>query len=131
MTAKRAQPHLPGFGGKPRVARVRRYVDRQLKAQRTMGQLEPVDNGLIGLAMTAADAVDRDVIDPDVSSWTLYKGIDTTARLLLELRGERAVGVTDGVDVELVALTHTLRDVTGSVPSDARPRDPRPPDPAA
>ena len=127
-------PHLPGLGDDTgaRVARVRRYVDRQLRAQRAMGQIEPVDAGLVGLAMTAADAIDRDVADPDVSSFTLYRGIDVTARLLLELRGERRDSAGDlGYDDELARLTAEIRDAARSRASDHGPVDPGPPDPSA
>lgn len=128
----RRQDALPGLDAAvgARVSRARRYVDRQLRAQRAMGQLEPVDEGLIGLVMTAADAIDRDVADRDVSSFTLYRGIDVTARLLLELRGERRDAASDvGYDDELARLAAEIQDAARSRAPDDRPDDARPPDP--
>ena len=127
----RRQDPLPGItpADGARVARTRRYVDRQLRAQRGMGQLEPVDEGLIGLVMTAADAIDRDVLDPDVSSFTLYRGIDVTARLLLELRGERRDAAGDvGYDDELARLEAEIRNAAGSRAAHDGPADAGPPD---
>ena len=57
---------LPGMRGRPAgtVARVRRGVEHQLNAQRAAGQLEPVDDGLVALARTLADAAGRRTLRP-------------------------------------------------------------------
>lgn len=108
---KRGQRTLPGMGrtpGKP-VARVRRGVELQLKAQRRLGHLEHVDDGLIALARTLADAADAEHLDPDGSRYTVGSLSGRLVRVLLELRGERLVA-GEGVDDELAVLVAALRD---------------------
>jgi hypothetical protein len=101
------------------VARVRRYVDRQIRAQRAMGQLEPVDDGLIGVVMTMADIIDTEVTTPDRSAFTILTGLSKLAPILLELRGERRDTATDaGWDEELATLVAAIRDAARPAPAD-------------
>jgi hypothetical protein len=101
------------------VARVRRAVDVQLRAQQALGQLEPVDEGLKGLARTLADTIDAEVVDPDGSGHTVAVLAGRLLPVLLELRGERRDTASDlGWDEELARIAATVRDT---------PR-PRPPD---
>lgn len=122
MTGRdRAQPHLPGIGGAPGTARVRRYVDRQLRAQRAMGRLEPVDDGLVGVAMTLADAMDAEVRDPDGSRFTVGALAGRLVPVLLELRGQPRDTASDiDYDAELAALVAALRHVPRPGPPDDR-----------
>jgi hypothetical protein len=128
-----APPRLPGFGPDGRaVARVRRAVDLQLRTQRAMGQIEPVDEGLVGLARTLADAVDAEVVDPDGSRYTVGHLAARLLPVLLELRGDRRDSATDlGWDDELARLAAEIRDAARSrAPNDVG-HDARPPDPPA
>ena len=103
------------------MARVRRAVDLQLRAHRAMGQVEPVDQGLVGLARTLADAVDAEVTDPDGSRYTVGALAGRLFPVLLELRGERHDGAGDiGLDVELQALLAEVRDAARSRAPDDR-----------
>lgn len=101
------------------VARVRRYVDRQLRAQRSLGQLEPVDDGLVGIAMTIADVVDAEVLNPDRSPFVIVTGLAKLVPVLLELRGEHR-GAGDTGDIELERLAAAFRDTPGPATPDAR-----------
>lgn len=119
----RAQAPLPGIGGdaKGPVARVRKSVDLQLRVQRGMGQLEPVDEGLVGLARTLADTIDAEVTDPDGSRYTVGALAGRLFPVLLELRGERRDSAGDlGLDVELQALLAEVRDAARSRQADDR-----------
>lgn len=121
MARNRGQAALPGMGGGPRVARVRRSVDQQLRAQRAMGALEPVDQGLVGLAQTLADALDAEVLDPNGSHYVEQAVGGRLLTVLLELRGERRDTAGDAsYDAELAALTAALRDAAGSRQTDDR-----------
>lgn len=122
MTARdRGQSPLPGLGGSARVARVRRYVDRQLRAQRSTGMLEPVDDGLIGVAMTLADALDAEWLDPDGSRFTVGALAGRLVPVLLELRGQPRDTAGDvDYDAELAALVAAIRNVPRPGPPDAR-----------
>jgi hypothetical protein len=91
------------------VARVRRGVELQLKAQRTLGHLEDVDKGLIAVARTLADAADAEWIDPEGSRYTVGALAGRLVPVLLELRGERAVAGAD-LDAEHAALVAAIRD---------------------
>jgi hypothetical protein len=126
-------PPLPGLGGpaKGGTARVRRAVDAQLAAQRAMGQIEPVDAGMIGLARTLADAIDAETVDPDGSRFTVGTLAARLMPVLLELRGERRDAASDvGYDEELARITAAIRDAARSrTPHDGRD-DAGPPDPA-
>jgi hypothetical protein len=120
----RAQAPLPGIGrpgdGRP-VARVRRGVDQQLRAQRGMGQLETVDEGLVALARTLADQIDAEVLDPDGSRFTVGALSGRLVPVLLELRGERRDSASDvGYDAELAALVAALGNAARSRPPDDR-----------
>jgi len=90
------------------VARVRRGVDVQIRAQRAAGQLERVDDALISLARTLADALDAEHLDPDGSRFTVGSLSGRLVTVLLELRGERGAA-GEGVDVELAQLVDALR----------------------
>jgi len=96
-----------------------------------MDAIGPVDEGLVGLAMTLADVVDAEVIRPDRSAFVVARLAAELRPVLLELRGERhdAAGDTD-YDAELVALVAAIRDAERSGAPDPGPRDPRPADPA-
>jgi hypothetical protein len=100
------------------VARVRRGVDAQLKAQRDAGTLERVDDGLIAVARTLADALDAEHTDPDGSRFTVGALSGKLVPVLMQLRGEAIGG--DGVDVELDALRAAIRDATQPGPGDDR-----------
>ncbi len=115
-----AQPPLPGIGrtrGKP-VARVRRGVDDQLKAQRDAGTIERVDEGLIAVARTLADALDAEHVDPDGSRFVVGALAGKLVPVLMQLRGEAIGG--DGVDVELDALRAAIRDAAQPGTTDDR-----------
>jgi hypothetical protein len=129
MTA--GQGRLPGIGpdGRP-VARVRRAVDVQLRAQRAMGQIEPVDEGLIGLARTLADAIDAEVVDTDGNRYTVGHLAGRLMPVLLELRGSRRDAAGDvGWDEELARLETAVRDAARSRSADDVRNDAGPPDP--
>ena len=91
------------------MARVRRGVEGQIKAQRAAGQLEHVDDGLIALARTLADAADAEHLDPDGSRFTVGTLSGRLVTVLLELRGERSI-TGEGLDAELAQLVAALRD---------------------
>jgi hypothetical protein len=90
------------------VARVRRGVDNQIRAQRAAGQLEHIDDALIATARTLADALDAEHLDPDGSRFTVGSLSGRLVTVLLELRGERGVA-GEGLDVELAQLVDALR----------------------
>lgn len=94
--------------GRP-VARVRRGVESQLKAQRALGSLESVDDGLIAVARTLADAADAEHVDPKGSRFTVSAIAGRLVPVLLELRGESAHGDGD-IDAELHWLVTAIRD---------------------
>lgn len=97
-----------------------------------MGQIEPVDQGLIGLARTLADAADAEAVDPDGSGYTLASICGRLFPVLLELRGSRRDSAGDvGWDEELQRLEAAIRDAARRGPPDDRPDDARPPDPSA
>ena len=107
---KRSDTPLPGMGGAG-VARVRRGVDRQLAAQRALGHIEPVDDGLITIARTLADAMDAEHTDPNGSRFTVGALAGRLVPVLLELRGERRDTPGDfGLDEELARLAAAIRD---------------------
>jgi hypothetical protein len=115
-----AQQELPGIRGakdKP-IARLRRGVEDQLKAQRAVGSIEKVDAGLIAAARTLADAGDAEHIDPDGSRFTVGALVGKLVPVLMQLRGEAIGG--DGVDVELDALRAAVRDAAQHRPADDR-----------
>ena len=93
------------------MARVRRGVDAQLRAQQSLGHLEPVDAGLVAIARTLADAVDAELLDVDGSRFTVGTLAGRLVPVLLELRGERpGPGGDAGLDDELVRLVDAVRD---------------------
>lgn len=104
----------PGASGVPSV---RRYVDRQLTAQRSLGQLEPVDDGLIGVVRAMSSIIDAEVRKPAASAYVILTGLAKLSPVLLELRGERHDGPGGGLDVELEQITAqvaaALRDAEG------------------
>jgi hypothetical protein len=95
-----------------------------------MDVLSPVDDGLVGLAMTLADVLDAEVTAPDRSAFVIARVAAELRPLLLTLRGERhdAGGDAD-YDAELAQLVAAVRDAERSRAADPRPGDPRPPDP--
>lgn len=104
---------LPGFGAghKRLVARVRRGVDEQIAAQRGAGRLDTVDQGLVAIARTIADALDAEFVDPNGSRYTVGALAGKLVPVLLELRGERYDHRPgDDVDNELAWLVAALRD---------------------
>ena len=118
------QDELPGLApvavDRP-PARVRLGVQRQLAAQRRLGQIEPVDAGLVALARTLAESIDAVVVDPDGSLFTVGALAARLHPILAELRGDRVDRATDqGVDVELAALVAALRDAPEPGPPDPR-----------
>jgi hypothetical protein len=95
------------------VARVRRGYDRQLAAQRALGHIEPVDDGLIAVGRTLADALDAEHTDPKGSRYTVGALSARLVAVMLELRGERRDTAGDfGVDEELARLAAAIRDIT-------------------
>ena len=100
------------------TARVRRYVDRQLRAQRNLGQLEPVDDGLVGVAMTMADVLDAEVVNPDRSPFVIVTGLAKLVPVLIALRGGEHGRAGEDADVELAALVATVRDAARPDPPD-------------
>lgn len=113
-------PRLFAVGGRSEVARVRRYVDRQIKAQRALGQLEPVDDGLVGVVMTMADVIDSELSTEDRSAYVILTGLARLVPVLLELRGERASGGDGAVDIELESIAAAVRDAARSDPPNPR-----------
>lgn len=95
------------------MQRVRRSVDTQLRAQRSLGHLETVDEGLVGLARTLADAIDYEWALPEPATFTMGALAGKLTTVLLQLRGERR-DVGDGYDVELEQLRAAIRDAAGS-----------------
>ena len=115
------QAALPGIGRGGRVARVRRAVDHQLRAQRALGHIEPLDDGLIGVARTLADALDEEWTDPAGSRYVVGALAGRLVPVLLELRGERRDSAGDvGYDEELARIAAEIRDAARY----ATPRDP-------
>lgn len=92
-----------------------------------------MDDGLIGLAMTLADVIDAETVDPKGSRYTVGHLVGRLFPVLMELRGERldVPGSDVDYDAELAAIVAAVRDVTGSVTPDVRPGDVGPPDPSA
>jgi hypothetical protein len=84
-------------------------VEGQIRAQRHLGQLEHVDDGLIALARTLADAADAEHLDPEGSRFTVGSLGGRLVTVLLELRGERTAA-GEGFDAELAQLVAALRD---------------------
>lgn len=136
MTGRdRGQGALPGIGPDDpaaAVARVRRYVDRQLRAARAMDALTPTDDGLVGLAMTLADLIDAEVTRADRSAFTIARVAAELRPLLMDLRGDRrdAAGDAD-FDAELARLEAAVRDAARYRPADVGPGDAGPSDPPA
>lgn len=115
MTRSDAGQLALDVGGGRRTARVRRGVDRQLAAQRALGHIEPVDEGLITIARTLADALDSEWVDPKGSRYTVSAIAGRLVPVLLELRGERRDTPGDfGVDEELAQLAAAIRDAERS-----------------
>ena len=78
-----------------------------------MGQIEPVDEGLIGLARTLADAMDDEATNPQPNRYTLGHLAGRLLPVLLELRGSRRDSGSDvGWDEELEVLKAELRGAT-------------------
>jgi hypothetical protein len=92
---------------------VRRGVDAQIRAQRRLGHLETVDDGLIAIARTLADDLDAEHTDVECSRYTVATLAGRLVPVLLELRGERR-GDGGDVDAELAAIVAALRDVPRS-----------------
>lgn len=122
--ADRGQGRLPGVGGDEgpaRARRVRRAVDLQFRTQRAMGQIEPVDEALIGVARTLADAMDEEWAGPNPSSYTVATIAGRLVPVLLELRGERRDAASDiGMDEELAQLVAAVRDAARARAADDR-----------
>lgn len=84
-----------------------------------MGQLEVVDEALVAVSRTLADAMDEEWAGPDPSSYTVATIAGRLVPVLLELRGERRDAAGDvGWDEELEQLKATLRDAARSRPAD-------------
>lgn len=111
---------LFAVGERARVARVRRYVDRQLRAQRALGQLEDVDDGLVGVVMTMADVIDAELVDEEASAYVILTGLARLVPVLLELRGEHASGGDGALDIELATIAASVRDASGPHPPEPR-----------
>lgn len=82
----------------PRASR-RSAADRTIRALRTTGRLEAVDEALIDLVRSLADALDR--MDPTERNFPPLS--NQYARVLRELRGESRD--TDDADALLARLT--------------------------
>jgi hypothetical protein len=96
-------------------------VDRTIAGQRAMGQIEIVDEALVAVARTLADAMDEEWAGPDPSSYTVATVAGRLVPVLLELRGERRDSGSDvGWDDELEQLKAALRDAARSRPPDDR-----------
>lgn len=117
MTRRKSSPGELFARPDPPVARVRKYVDRQLRAQRHLGSLEPVDDGLVGIVMTMADTIDAEVQDRDGSRFVVLSGCKQLAGILLDLRGDRwPAAATSEADAELATLVAALRDAANPGP---------------
>src|SRR5262245_40172115 len=110
---------------------MRRYVDRQLGAQRKLGHLEHVDDGLIGLAMTLADTMDAEAASDEPNHFVIGTLAARLLPVLMELRGERRDPVADEIDSELQILVAALRDAPRSRSADDWPPDTGAPGPPA
>jgi hypothetical protein len=105
-----AQGVIPGMGApRPIAARARKGLEAQLKAQRAAGTLADVDDSLIAVARTLADALDLEAGDPEGSRYTLGSLAGRLVPVLLELRGVRHDAGGD-IDQELAALITAVRD---------------------
>ena len=123
MSRDRKPAALPGLGGDDgprRVRRVRRSVDAQLKAQRDLGHLETVDEGMVGLARTLADAIDDTWAGDEPNAYTVGALAGRLFPVLQTLRGDVRGGAGDGLDLELEQLRTALRDAARSRPTDDR-----------
>lgn len=101
---------------------MRRSVDQTVAAQRAMGHLEVVDEAMVAMARTLADAWDAEIdAGPNGSRYTEATIASRLLPVLLELRGERRDAASDvGWDDELEQLKAALRDAARSRPSDDR-----------
>ena len=68
-----------------------------------------MDEGLITIARTLADAIDAEHTDAEGSRFTVGALAGRLVPVLLELRGERH-DAGDGADLELAALVAAIRD---------------------
>lgn len=89
------------------MRRIRKAFDESVKALRAGGRLEGVDQVLVAMGRTCADALDDEHTADDGSRFVLYRGMTEMRAIVAELRGNTA---DDGLDDELAGLSAPMGD---------------------
>lgn len=93
------------------VRRVRKAFDVSVGALRHAGALEDVDQVLVAMGRTCADALDDEHAGPDGSRFVLYRGMTELRAIVAELRGRHGL---DYLDDELAGLSAPMGDTAQS-----------------
>jgi hypothetical protein len=98
------------------VRRIRKAFDRSVSGLRRAHALEDVDEVLVAMGRTCADALDDEHTAPEGSRFVLYRGMTELRAIVDDLRGRRDL---EYLDDELAGLSAPMGD----------PAPPGPPDP--
>jgi hypothetical protein len=113
----RRKPAQPALFTAPGVTvRARRGLDAQLREQRRLGQLEPVDEGVVAVLRDWADTLDTARADGE-SAYTLSNGYRLLIEAMWRLRGDTLpTDASVGADLELAALVAAIQHTAGPDP---------------
>jgi hypothetical protein len=109
MTRRQHPAQEPLFEIAPVRVRARRGVDRQIREQRKLGQLEPVDEGVIAVLRDWSDTLDAARAAGD-SAFTLSNGYAKLLDHMRLLRGDPVYVTSSIADDELAVLVAAIRD---------------------